>query len=137
MTYHVGFRHRRPLNDGECRILFDSLRRLDRRDLEITILAVLPERTDFLARARTREDGQLRDLGDAAEAAKRKAGNRIIKQTKERFPPFGSESYDRIMRDDDETELVWEQILQSPVTAELCEDPEQWPWLWVPDADHE
>ena len=65
------------------------------------------------------------------EKAKTKAGKQIIKLSGERFPPFYTESYDRIIRDEGELEEHWQRIFDSSVTLELVEDPEEWDALWV------
>lgn len=64
------------------------------------------------------------------EAAKRKAGKSIIKQTGERYPPFWEESYDRIVRDEAEYEERLAAIVDSPVASELVEDPKLYPQLY-------
>ena len=42
------------------------------------------------------------------------------------------ESYDRIIRDYDEYLEKWQYIRNNPIKAELCEFPEEYPWLWEP-----
>ncbi|MCC7231075.1 MAG: hypothetical protein IT203_11835, partial [Fimbriimonadaceae bacterium] len=69
------------------------------------------------------------------EKAKTKVGKEIIKKSGERWPPFFNESYDRIIRDDEELELKWQEILDSAVTQELVEDPEDYEFLWVAGKD--
>lgn len=71
------------------------------------------------------------ELADIVEPAKRRTGNKIIKNTGERFPPFYNESYDRIIRDDEELETRWQAIFDSPITHELVQDNEDWETLWV------
>ena len=65
------------------------------------------------------------------EKAKSKTGREIIRNTGERYSPFFNESYDRILRDAAELEVKWGLILESPVTAELVEDPEDYDALYV------
>jgi hypothetical protein len=126
VTYYVTFRHRRALTESERKTLFDLLGKFEGRKLELLILAVLSEQTDLIFRA---PDGI--EFSKLIETAKRKAGQKIIKLTAERYPPFWEESYDRIIRDEAEFEERWLSILESPVREELTEDPEEYPTLWV------
>ena len=79
-------------------------------------------------------DGRPYELSEVVEKAKLRAGRKILKATGERFPPFYSESFDRIVRDDSEFEEKWLAILESPVGASLVEDPDEYPGLWVAGA---
>jgi hypothetical protein len=74
------------------------------------------------------------EFAELIEKAKHRAGKAIVKKSGERFPPFYAESYDRIVRDDVELEERWQAILESPVQAELSEEPEEYCALWVSNA---
>lgn len=128
VTYYVTFRHSRELTLDERLRLMSTLVRSERRAWELLILCVLPETTEMLFRATERE------FSVAIEKAKSKVGKLIVKNTGERFPPFYPESYDRIVRDESELEERWTEILNSPVTKELVEDPEAYEALWVRDG---
>lgn len=134
VRYFVTFRHRRALDEAERRVLFKYLIRPEGRRWDLVILCVLPEKTDLIFTVREGRGGEPYELSDVVESAKRKAGNVIIKNTGERFPPFYAESFDRIIRDEAELEDRWNEILESPVTAELCEDQEEYDFLYVPQA---
>lgn len=134
VRYYVTFRHRRPLEEDERRELLRALLRPEGRRWELLILCVLPEATELIVNVRNAPDGTPYELSDIVEKAKRKAGQRIIKASGERYPPFNGESFDRIIRDDAELEGTWQRVLDSPVAAELAEDPEEWPSLYVADA---
>ena len=125
VTYHVSFKHRRPLEGEESQALFRALLRAQGKGLDFMVLCVLPERSEALVQV----VGD-RDLSDWVEKAKLKAGKEIVKKSGERFPPFGGESYDRIMRDDEELETVFVSIVSGPgeVTGD---DGDDWPTLYV------
>ena len=78
--------------------------------------------------------GKPYELSEIVEKAKLKVGRRIVKLSGERYPPFYEESYDRIVRDDVEFEERWTTILESPVSHELAESPEEYDALFVADA---
>ncbi len=134
VRYYATFRHRRPLTDMEQWLLYQRLMRAQRRKFDYLILCVLPEKTEMIFTVNTGQDDEPYELSDVIEKAKRQAGNQIIKKSEERWPPFYGESYDRIIRDEAEFEATWESILSSPVDNELCEDPDEWETLFVPDA---
>ncbi|MBS1709477.1 MAG: hypothetical protein JSS65_12255 [Armatimonadetes bacterium] len=125
VTYHVGFKHRRELDESDRHDLFVAMLRAQGKKVDYLCLVVLPERTDALLRV---VDDQ--ELSDVVEKAKLKAGKAIIKRTGERFPPFGGESYDRIMRDEQELETVFLEIVDGPSRAR-AEAADDWPTLFV------
>ncbi|MBS1717298.1 MAG: hypothetical protein JSS72_06170 [Armatimonadetes bacterium] len=133
-TYYVTFRHRRPLDSAERLLLFRALLNPDGRRWNILILCVLPENTEILFTVTEKSPGVPYELSDIVEKAKDKAGRKIIKATGERFTPFYTESYDRIVRDEAELDERWQAILDAPVSEALCESPEDYNELWVVDA---
>jgi hypothetical protein len=134
VCYYATFRHRRPLDASEREILFREIRKTEMRFLETDIIGVLPETSALIFRVKVDRHGRPAELSDALEKAKARAGKRIIKSTGERFPPFYEESFDRILRDELEYEAYWTEILESPVTAELAESPEDYATLYVANA---
>ena len=131
VTYYVTFRHRRPLDDHECATVLDQLRKPDGKAWQLSIACVLPEVSEMMFQMIEAGDGRPGELADIVEKAKARAGKKIIKASGERFPPFYTESYDRIVRDDAEFEERFLSILSSPCDKELCEDPSEYPGLWV------
>jgi hypothetical protein len=131
VTYWVTFRHRRDLSLDECGVLWNALIRLEGRKWHLVILCVLPTETNLLFTVESSPSGEPYELSDVVEKSKARAGKAIIKKSGERFPPFYQESYDRIIRDADELESKFMEILESPVSSELAEDPESYDWLWV------
>ena len=134
VTYYVTFRHRRELSDFERGILQKFLLRPEGRRWDLMILCVLPEVTEMMFSVRQSPDGEPYELSDILEKAKLKAGKQIIAKSGERFPPFYTESYDRIVRDEGEIEERWQAIFDSPVRLELVEDSDAYAYLFVADA---
>ena len=134
VTYYVTFRHKRALNDDERNVVLKRLISTQGRKLDFVILCVLPEKTEMMFTVMDSPKGVKYELSDVIEKAKTRAGKEIIKKSGERWPPFYFESYDRIVRDDDEYESTFLKVLDSPVEAELCKVPEDWPDLFVAEA---
>jgi hypothetical protein len=131
VTYYVTFRHSRLLDDGERDILLKSILSSESRTLLFQIACVLPERTEMIFKLADTSDVRQIEFAKVIEGAKRKAGKKIIKSTGERYPPFWEESYDRIVRDESEYDERLMAILESPVTAELCESPLDYSQMFV------
>ncbi len=134
VTYFVTFRHRRPLDAMERQFLLRQLLKPDGMRWDLLIVCVLPEKTDLIFRVREASTGQPYELAEIVEKAKNKAGKWIIKKSGEKYSPFYSESFDRILRDDAELEERWQEIFDSPCALEIAEDPEDYDGLWVADA---
>jgi len=135
VTYWVTFNHRRNLDEMERRLMLTALMRPEGRKWNLLIVCVLPAETSLLFTVNETPNGVPFELSDIVEKAKTKVGKEIIKKSGERWPPFFNESYDRIIRDDEELELKWQEILDSAVTQELVEDPEDYEFLWVAGKD--
>ncbi len=135
VTYYVTFRHRRELDERERNDLMRQLLRGQTSKIEFNLLCILPDLTEMIFRVHPSAKADF-EFADFIEKAKVRAGKSIIQKSGERFPPFYHESFDRILRDDSEYETYWLRILESPVTAELCEDPEEYESLWVADMTH-
>ena len=134
MNYYVTFRHRRDLTLKESSLLLAELLRPDGRKWDVHIACVLPGQTEIIFRIRQDPDRQPIELATIVEPAKRKAGNKIVRLSGEKFPPFFVESYDRIIRDDAEFEERWQSIFDSPLGNELVEDSEEYTALYVSQA---
>lgn len=132
--YYVTFRHRRPLAPDERRRLLGKLLRLENSVWNLIAACVLPDATEMLFRMARSADGETPEFSEALEKAKASVGRRIAKGAGERFSPFFSESYDRIVRDEEEFEARLDALLGSPVAAGLVEEPEQYDSLFVADA---
>jgi hypothetical protein len=109
VTYYATFRHRRELSEAERKVVFQNLCKSHGRRFELVLLCVLPEQTELVFRVMDSSKGEPYELSKV-------------------------KSYDRIIRDDAELEERFQSILDSPVKHELCEDPEEYGFLFV--ADH-
>jgi hypothetical protein len=131
VCYYVTFRHRRDLDDAERRVLFRELLRPDKRKWDLLVLCVLPATTELIFTVRADIQGAPIEIADIVEPAKRRAGRKIVHNTGERFAPFYTESYDRIVRDEAELQERHEEIVMSSVAIELVEDPSLYETLWA------
>lgn len=134
VRYFVTFRHRRELDEGERRVLFLSLLKPDGSRFDLIALLVLSDRTEMLFTVRKTASGEAYELSKTIEQAKSKAGKAICKSSGERFPPFYTESYDHIVRDEDELDEFAQKILDGPFELGWTEDLTNFPTLWWPQG---
>ncbi|MBN9500542.1 MAG: hypothetical protein BGO01_15930 [Armatimonadetes bacterium 55-13] len=134
VNYLVTFRHRRDLDESERQLLLRALLKPEGKKWNLVIVCVLPGETNLIFSVNEAPSGEPYELAEIVERAKTKTGKAIVKKSGERWPPFYNESFDRIVRDDDELEQRWQEILDSPVNHELAEDPEEYEFLWVAGA---
>lgn len=110
-TYFATFRHRRPLEPAERGLLMKRLLASNTKRWEIQAAAVADSSTQLIFRMLLGSAGAELELSDVLEKAKRRAGNDIIKKSGERFSPFYTESFDRIIRDENEYEERLAELL--------------------------
>lgn len=131
VAYYVTFRHRRPLDEKECGDVFAALLKPQGRKWDVDLLCVLPEKTEMIVRVEQSPAGEPFELSDIVEKAKTKAGKSIIKRSGERYPPFYTESYDRIVRDEAELETTWGTIVESAKKEGIVDSADEYPFLWL------
>lgn len=134
VVYYVTFRYRRALSPDERQTLMKLLLRPQGCKWDLIALAVGPEDTEILFRVRPSASGRPTELADIVEPAKRKAGKLIAAKTGERYPPFYEESFDRIVRDDDELRERLENIVAKACDEEAQQDPRSCRFLWLDEA---
>jgi hypothetical protein len=120
--YYVSFRHRRPLESAERKLLFQGLLKGEGGRVRFVIVGVFPETSEMVFTVPPSTNGAEAEFSKFIEACKRRIGKKIIENTGERFSPFYSESFDRILRDEDEFAERVEAICTLPVELELAED---------------
>lgn len=122
VLYFAVFRHRRPLTPDERRVLYRFLMRPEGTKWDVDAVCVLPEQTQLLVRVRETTSGTPFELSDVLEKAKTRAGKAIVKKSGERFPPFYTESFDRIVRDESEYQEMLETMLADTEAEDGDED---------------
>lgn len=134
VVYYATFRYRRDLNHEERELLFRALVKSDGRKFDVFTLGVWPDRTELVFRTLDTSRGIAFELSKVLGSAKSQAGRAIIQRTGERFPPFYEESYDRIIRDDEELMERIEAIASVPVSEGLAAEAEAYSTLYLKDA---
>jgi hypothetical protein len=122
VRYYVTFRHRRPLTPHDRRILFAQLKRLS-KEWQINLLYVGENSSSMILEPPPNSPAEAnQEFSDRLETLKLKAGRQIIKTTKEMWTPFYGESYDHIIRDEEDLLSILEDIEESAFGGHPEED---------------
>jgi hypothetical protein len=132
VTYYTTFRHRRNLTPEECQELFRVLLSLNIKKWDVCILCVLPDKTELIVKTLSNSEGHSIDLSNILEPAKRKAAKRIQKSSSEKYSVFYQESFDRIIRNEQEYEERLNEILKEPIDCGLVDEDGNYEFLWLP-----
>jgi len=125
VTYYATFSYRRDLDEEEMQILFAELLKRLARGLNLILLATFPDKTEMVFRDRGK------DFTDTIEKAKVKAGKLLIEKSGERWPPYSTESFDRIIRDEDEYEETWTRIIDTCGESDIEDEDGDYPFIWT------
>ncbi|MFN7172386.1 MAG: hypothetical protein ACK4P3_06335 [Fimbriimonadaceae bacterium] len=122
VRYYVTFRHRRPLTYHERRILFGQLNRLS-KEWQINVFYVGENSSSMVFEPLPDSPAEMnQEFSDRLEKLKLKAGRQIIKSTGEKWTPFYGESYDHIIRDEEDLLNILDEIEESATDGVPDED---------------
>ncbi|MFN3683456.1 MAG: hypothetical protein ACK41F_05915 [Fimbriimonadaceae bacterium] len=130
VLYYATFRHRRTLAEAERRAVLRALLRPNGSSWRILAVRVGEGESELMFTMLPTAAGVRRELADVLERAKARAGKEICRRSGERFAPFYGESYDRIVRDEQEREERLAAMIEAAdgedefLHIELCESSE-------------
>ena len=94
----------------------------------------MPDHVHLLLRPREVESGLWTDLGKIMKIVKGAGARRINLALGTSGSVWQDESYDRIIRDEQEFEGKWTYMRENPVRAGLVDVPEDYPYFVVGEA---
>ena len=100
---------------------------------EVSIGVIMPDHVHLLIRPVEKSDGLYYSLSGILKTIKGKTSHPINKMFNRSGSCWQKESYDRIVRDEDEWREKYEYIRGNAVCAGLAEKPEDYPWLIAND----
>ena len=126
-VYFVTFR----LASGELRLeerslVLDHIRQGHDSFYRLIGVVVMPDHVHLVLKP-----GPGLDLSRIMKGIKGASARKINLSRETRGTVWQDESWDRIIRDEDELIGVLEYLVQNPVKAGLCAEPEAYPWLWI------
>ncbi len=115
-----GYLRRRDCAD----LVADALRWFDGQRYELSAWVVMPNHVHVVVRP-----SPPYSLSDILHSWKSYTSHEINKFLPRKVVPFWQdESYDHLIRDDEDLQRVRHYTLVNPVSARLCARPEEWPW---------
>jgi putative transposase len=110
-------------------ILFDHGRRYD-----LAIAVVMPDHVHLILAPRQKEPGVWYDLAEIMKGIKGVSARRINQLLQTTGTVWQQESYDRIIRDDQELEEKMLYVWENPMKAGLTDTPETYEFIVIPSA---
>ncbi len=128
-TYFITTRVRTgSLSPNERTIVLDACLHWHRQRALVHLAVVMPDHVHLLLSPLPGADGQWYKLPDLMHSIKSFTANTINKARETQATLWQPEYYDRIVRDGDEFQEIWEYMLKNPVTAKLVEHWMDYRW---------
>ena len=118
------------LNANERSIALEAVRFWDENKWIVYAAIVLADHVHILAKPLFREGGGFFDLSEIIHSVKSYSALKISQHRGTKGTIWQDERYDRIVRDEPEFLEKWQYIRNNPVKVELCQTPEEYPWLY-------
>jgi putative DNA methylase len=126
-TYFVTFRTvDLELPRAARTLVLDACRHFDGQRYTLWTAVVMPDHVHLLLRPEEQEPGQWWSLSIILHSIKSFTANQINKLLKREGSIWQDESFDRIVRNEEEFLEKWNYIRNNPVKRGLCSEPEAW-----------
>ncbi len=132
-TYFVTFRLKSGmLSDHERQLVLDAIKHFHGLRYWITVAVIMTDHVHFLVHPLSHESKVDFSLSKILQGIKGFSAREINKSRNTRGPVWQDESFDRIVRDNDEYLEKWQYIRNNPVKSGLCQASEDYRFLWEP-----
>ena len=121
------------LDPEDRTITLKSILFWDTQRWDVYSVVVMPDHVHLLAHPRLIEatlPERFHDLSEILHSVKSYTSHRINARRGRSGCVWQDETYDRIIRDEDEFEEKWQYNRTNPVKAGLVAQPEEYPWLY-------
>jgi REP element-mobilizing transposase RayT len=118
-------------------LVVEALGYRDGKVFDLYAYCVMPSHVHLVCTPCRAADGSTASLATSLQSLKRhiaRQANMLLARTG-RF--WCEESYDHVVRNEEELERIVIYVLNNPVTAGLVADWRAWPWSWARDVDKE
>lgn len=130
-TYFVTFRTRKIELPPEARgLVFEACRYFDGQRFRLWAATVMPDHVHLLLTPEKKSDQEWFSLSAILHSLKSFSAKKINALLSRKGPVWVEESFDRIMRSEEEFLGSWHYIRNNAAKKGLCESPEEWPWLY-------
>jgi REP element-mobilizing transposase RayT len=132
-TYFVTFRLKTGhLSENERQIVLDAVKHFHNIRYWLTAAVVMPDHVHLMLQPIAGETAAKFLLSKILQGIKGFSAREINKHRRAKGAVWQDESYDRIVRDYEEFLEKWHYLRSNPVKSELCQTPEEYPFLWEP-----
>lgn len=142
-VYHVTFatKERLELSEPARQVVLDACLFFHLKRYEIFVMVIMPDHVHLLIQPWQKSSNNGNDrqnacpteywsLSSITHSIKSYTAKQIPKVMKHIGIIWEAESFDRIIRNEQEFEQTWEYIRQNPVKAKLSQTPESYPFFW-------
>ena len=128
--YFITFRSKTGILPAEARTLAaQAIIFANGKKYALSTATVMPDHVHILLNPAEKENGIFYPLGQITKSIKGYSARTINKLSGSSGAVWQRESFDRIVRNEDEWREKYEYIRNNAVKAGLCEKPEDYPWL--------
>jgi putative transposase len=125
--YFVTFNSKRgPLPEPALKIIMETIKYDQGKRYEIFMAVVMPDHVHMLIRPLEKEPGKYFDLSEILMLIKGVSSRKINRLLKASGQLWWDESYDTVVRGEEEFRIKLEYMLKNPVKAGLVNSPEQY-----------
>lgn len=125
-------------SDTLAKIVADSLHHWDGRRLELFAYCIMSNHVHVVFRLfdskETKKPFYLEQIMHSIKLFSARECNKLIGESGEFWQ---SESYDRLVRDDEELKRIIRYVLNNPVKAGLCREMKDWKWSYIKEIYNE
>jgi REP element-mobilizing transposase RayT len=125
---------RETLSAGSKDIVLDTCRKGDGKLFQLHGVVVMPDHVHLLLTPEADENGTV-SIPEITQAIKSASAHQINKYLGRKGRVWQEESFDRAMREVENTRGRIEYIAGNPVRAGLVDDPLKYRWLWIQERD--
>ncbi|HEC33887.1 MAG TPA: hypothetical protein ENI37_04145 [Chloroflexi bacterium] len=118
-------------NPCVAQIVADSLHYRDGKVYDLWAFCVMPNHVHLVCRPLGKPDGSYHPLSAILHSLKGYTAYRANRELGRKGAFWQDESYDHVVRDEQELNRVITYVLNNPVEAGLVQTWEEWPWAYV------
>ena len=118
------------LSEAARQVVLDACQFFDGQRYKVFAIAVMPDHVHWLIQPLQKSENEYWSLSSIMHSIKSYSAKQIPKVMKHIGTVWQIEWHDRIIREEQEFENTWEYIRQNPLKADLCKQPEDYPFLW-------
>ena len=135
-VYFVTFSTRKiVLPDKARQIVLDACRFWHGKKIRLHLVCVMPDHVHALVEPLEESRKNYFNLSQILHSIKSYSAHEINKILERSGTLWEEESWDRIVRDEKDYVEKWAYIWNNPIKAALCENGEEYPFLWEEDME--